>query len=84
MIIVLAKALPDKLNPVFKEPIKNNRLLLISPFDKKVIRPSEKTASVRNKLMLELADEIVVGWKTKGGNIDRLLSQLEKKVRSLT
>lgn len=84
MIIVLAKSLPDKLNPAFKESIKNNRLLLISPFDKKITRASEKTASARNKLMIELAEEIVVGWKTKDGNIDRLLNQIERRVKLLT
>jgi hypothetical protein len=42
-------------------------LLIISPFDKKVKRVTEQTAAVRNKMMIELADNITVGYASAGG-----------------
>jgi predicted Rossmann fold nucleotide-binding protein DprA/Smf involved in DNA uptake len=83
LIVVLAKSLPQKPKPEFQKALNENRLLLISPFYKKVIRASEKTAMLRNRLMIELADDIVIGWKKEGGNIDNLIKRYQKKADML-
>ena len=45
---------------------------------------SEETCYQRNRLMLELADEIVIGYASPGGNLERLLGEIsDKKVESL-
>ena len=37
-------------------------------------------AQVRNKLMVDIADQITVGYGSKGGNIEALLTVVEKPV----
>jgi hypothetical protein len=48
-------------------------LLIISQFDKSVKPVTEKTAGIRNKMMIELADKIVVGHAQKAGKLENLL-----------
>lgn len=83
LIVVLAKSLPQKPKPEFQKALNENRLLLISPFDKKVIRASERTALIRNKLMMELAEKIVVGFVKSDGHIDAVLKNANKKITFL-
>ena len=56
--------------------MEQGRLLIITPFDKKVIRVTEKTAQVRNKMMIELADSITVGYASKGGSLEILFDKI--------
>ncbi len=53
-----------------KQAVKENRLLIISPFKQTVMRPTEKTAMIRNQLMIELADEVFIAYASPGGNLD--------------
>lgn len=50
------------------------------PFDEKITRVSEENAQKRNELMLDLADEIVVGYASEGGKLEKLLTKVEKQV----
>lgn len=34
------------------------------------MRPTEKTAIIRNQLMVELSDEIYIAYASPGGNLD--------------
>lgn len=80
IIIALARGLKDKLEPEFKKPLEQGRLLIITPFDKKVKRVTEQTAATRNKMMIELADNITVGYTSVGGQLEKLLSLKEKSI----
>lgn len=80
IIIVLARGLKQKLEPDFQEDINRNRLLIITPFEKDIKRVTEETARVRNQFMIDLADHITVGFASKGGNIEELLSKTRKEV----
>ena len=62
IIIALARGLKEKLEPELKKPIDEGRLLIITPFDKVTKRVTEQTAELRNKMMIELADNITVGY----------------------
>lgn len=66
IIIALARGLKEKLEPEFQKPLEQGRLLIITPFDKKVKRVTEQTAATRNKMMIELADNITVGYTSVG------------------
>jgi hypothetical protein len=55
-------------------------LLFITPFEKEVIRVTEKTAAVRNKMMMEIADSINVGYASAGGNLERQLKETTKEI----
>ncbi len=79
-IIALARGLKDKLEPELVPLLNQNRLLVLSPFDKNVKRVTAQTALIRNQLMLQLADEIVVGYVNPKGNLAALLKGCSKKI----
>ncbi|OFX31243.1 MAG: hypothetical protein A2X08_04290 [Bacteroidetes bacterium GWA2_32_17] len=80
VIIALARCLKEKLEPEFQKAINQNRLLIITPFDKTVKRVTEHNAQIRNKMMIELADNIVVGYVSEGGMLEELLKQTNKEI----
>jgi len=79
IILALPRGLKTKWEPELKELLEQNRLLLVSPFEIKVRRITKETSAIRNQLMVELADEIVIGFKNPNGNIDGLIDSLDFK-----
>ena len=77
IIIVLARGLKQKLEPEFIEPLNKGSLLILSPFNKKVTRVSAVNAINRNKLMIEMANEIVIGYAKPQGILNALISKVE-------
>ena len=65
IIVVLARGLKQKTEPEFFDAIKKGRLLIITPFEEKVKRVTVETANVRNQMMIEIADNIVIGFKNE-------------------
>ena len=63
--------------------MEQGRLLIITPFEKKVKRITEKTAIIRNKMMIEIADTITIGYKSTSGKVEKLLSKTTKEVNYL-
>jgi predicted Rossmann fold nucleotide-binding protein DprA/Smf involved in DNA uptake len=49
-------------------------LLIISPFDASVRRPTKETAEVRNKLVVDLATDVTVIYASPGGLLERLVA----------
>ena len=84
VIIVLARGLKEKLEPELHKPLEEGRLLIITPFDKSTKRVTELTAEIRNKLMVELADNITVGYTSPGGQLEKVLSSAIKPVNLIT
>lgn len=84
IIIALARGLKDKLEPELQKPFDDGRLLIISPFDKSTKRVTELTAEIRNKMMVDLADTITVGYSSPGGQLEKLLSSVTKPVNRIT
>lgn len=84
VIMVLArgqyKQIPD---PKLKVGLNNGNLLMASPFEESVTRASKKTADKRNKLMIELADEIMVAYARPGGSISKLLRHMKQSRKLL-
>lgn len=83
IIIALARGLKEKIEPELIKPLEQGRILFISPFDKTVKRVTEKTAVIRNKMMIELADNITVGYASEGGKLEALLKTIEKEIIKL-
>lgn len=67
IIVVLARGLKQKIEPEFLEPIAKGRLLIVTPFEEKVKRVTTETAKVRNQMMMELADNITIGFASEEG-----------------
>ena len=74
IILILARGLKKKIELEFERPLNDGRMLIISPFESSVTRASEVTAATRNKLMIELGDELYIGHASAGGSLDKLLT----------
>jgi hypothetical protein len=83
IIIALARGLKEKIEPELIKPLEEGRILIISPFDKAVKRVTEQTAEIRNKMMIELADNITIGYASKGGKLETLLKTTKKEITKL-
>lgn len=77
LILVLARGMKTRWEQELVKAVEQDRLLVISPFDKTVKRVTRETAEKRNRKILEISDRIIVGHKAKGGQLDRLLKGRE-------
>jgi len=84
LILVLGRSLYTRNSPEINEALRNNRLLIISPFDKEVIRLSKESASVRNNYILEISDNVVIGYSSKNGKLELEIERFKDKVSTLT
>jgi predicted Rossmann fold nucleotide-binding protein DprA/Smf involved in DNA uptake len=73
IIIALARGLKEKPEQELRNAFNKDRLLIITPFKEEVKRVTEETAQIRNRMMIELADEVVVGYASEGGNLRKLI-----------
>ncbi len=79
IIVALARGLKENIEPEFEKPLQQGRLLIISPFDINTMRVTEQTAEIRNKMMIELAEQITVGYASEGGQLEKLLEPITSK-----
>jgi predicted GIY-YIG superfamily endonuclease len=80
ILVVMARGLKKKTEPEFLQPLHENRLLIITPFDINTRRISQRTADIRNKMMVQLADTVTVGYISPGGNLEKLLQTAGKEI----
>ncbi|PJB59473.1 MAG: DNA-binding protein [Bacteroidetes bacterium CG_4_9_14_3_um_filter_41_19] len=73
LILMLARGMKSRWEPVIEQAIKENRLLVISPMDKKVKRVTRATAETQNRETISISDHICVGYVTPQGQLDNLL-----------
>lgn len=83
IIIVLSRGLKQRIEKEYTKHLENGRLLIISPFDKSVKRITTETSMKRNKYIIDIADEIVVGFSDPNGNLHKLLRDSNKKITYL-
>lgn len=83
IILALARGLKEKLESQFVKPLEQGSLLIITPYEKSIKRVTEKTATTRNKLMIELADNITLGYASPGGQLEELLKGVEKPINKI-
>jgi len=80
IIVTLARGLKKNIEPEFKKPLEEGRMLIITPFEKEVKRVSEKTSIIRNQMMIDIADDVVVGYVKDKGNLQNILNSANKKI----
>ena len=73
IILALARGLMKNWRTDVLLAIKSQRLLVIAPFNKEITKVTRKNAEIRNRLIITTADELVIGYKTSGGQLDHLL-----------
>ena len=86
IILALARGLKKRWEPEIQEALNKNRLLVVTPFDKAIIRVTQETANIRNAFMADLAEEVFVAYAQPGGNVANIVSkqlQKGKKVETL-
>jgi predicted Rossmann fold nucleotide-binding protein DprA/Smf involved in DNA uptake len=77
VILALARGMMKKWPPEIKTALDANRLLIITGYADSVTHASEETCFQRNRLMMELTDEIVIGYASPGGNLEKLCVECE-------
>ena len=79
IILVLARGIKKRWPVEIKKAIEEERILVISPFDKDVKYITQETANLRNEIMTEIADEIFLAYYTQNGNLHNLIERLKNK-----
>lgn len=79
VIMALARGMKEKINRDLKAAVAVGRLLIVTPFESSVKRVTSVTAEERNRFMIELADEVVIGYAGKGGMLVRLVAEVKGK-----
>ncbi len=73
IILALARGIKQRIEPEIKQALRENRLLIVTPFDETVRRVSAGRALKRNRLMADLADRVFVAHAAAGGNVEKLV-----------
>lgn len=74
VILALAEAMPGSFGADINEALGEGRLLVVTHCEPSVHSVTARSAFDRNILMLSMAQKIVVGYCTKGGNLERALA----------
>jgi hypothetical protein len=74
IVYALARGIQPSLSWEYGKEIEEGRLLFLSAFDAGLRMVTKETATLRNLLMVELADELFVPYTTPGGGLEKLLS----------
>jgi predicted Rossmann fold nucleotide-binding protein DprA/Smf involved in DNA uptake len=79
VIMALARGMKDKIDTDLKAAVDAGRLLIVTPFENSVKRVTAETAERRNRFMIELADEFVIGYASKSGMLERMVAEVKGK-----
>lgn len=74
IIVVLARGLKSNLEKEFIKALDEGRLLIITPFEENIKRVTKITAKIRNELMIEVANKIVIGYAGEKGNLNEIVN----------
>jgi predicted Rossmann fold nucleotide-binding protein DprA/Smf involved in DNA uptake len=76
VVICPARGLdPFQLPSEWQTKFGRHELLIVSPFDSSIRRPTKETAEARTRLVLDLATNHKIIYATPGGLLDRLTAQ---------
>jgi predicted Rossmann fold nucleotide-binding protein DprA/Smf involved in DNA uptake len=65
---------PFQLPNGWESKFKRGELLIVSPFDLSIRRPTKETAETRNRLVVDLATCVTIIHASPGGHLDQLTS----------
>lgn len=78
IIICPARALPKRIPPVWRQPLADGRLLILSAFPDTQTRVTAALAHRRNEIVAALADEAYFAHVTPGGHSARLAQRISQ------
>ncbi len=79
VIMALARGMKKRWEPEIKTALSQKRILILSPFPETAEWSTVENAKVRNRLILDLADEIQIAHAKEGGNLEKLASRFTNK-----
>jgi predicted Rossmann fold nucleotide-binding protein DprA/Smf involved in DNA uptake len=77
LILVLGRSLYKQLPEEFIKPLEENRLLIVSVVSQRTNRQSIETALLRNKYIVENANEVVFGSLDPNGMLYQLFTEIK-------
>ncbi len=80
IILVLARGMLKRFDKKLLQMIEANRLLIISPFENKVTRPTIQTAIKRNELTAEISDRIFIPYASEKSSLLHLIEKFRYKL----
>jgi hypothetical protein len=87
LVIVLARGMyrrwGKRWDPLIKNRLAAGNLLIISPFEDSVTKVTPQTCKIRNQLIIELADKLVIGYCDPIGKLAKLLKDVDKPIEYL-
>lgn len=75
IIYVLARGLMKTYEPELEQAVKENRLLVVSPFTENQNRITQTLSNKRNEFIMENTKTIFVAYASKNGNLESLVKQ---------
>jgi len=79
IIICLARAFEKiRLPADWRRELQAGRLLVISPFEKRPLRPTTESSHQRNELVAALSDETIIIHAEPSGSIERISELIER------
>ena len=80
LVLVLARGLLKRWDKKMIGLVEKERLLIISPFDKNILRPTMETTLQRNKIVAEISNNIYIPFSSPGGNIEKIKIIYQEKI----
>ena len=80
IIMALAQCIYDKPPLELKRHIDSGRLLIVSQFAPEHEHPTRKLAYARNRMILDLADSLVIAHAQPGGMLEKLIVDYKKPI----
>ena len=77
IIEVLTRGMKNRFNPVEIDLLSKNQLLIISPFTENIKRVTRETTYIRNKYIIENADDIFTGYIDPGGQLQEIINEVK-------
>ena len=84
IVICPARGLdPFQLPAEWQAKFERDELLIISPFDSSIRRPTRQTAEIRNKLVVDVATDVTIIYASRGGQLEQLTKSSNSSSTSL-
>ena len=77
MKMVLARSMYRQLPEELKPLVQSGQLEILTLPGLRARLSSQETAMRRNRYMIDMADEVVIGYASPGGNLEKLLNEYE-------
>ena len=84
VLLALARSAEKiRIPALWKKPLDEGRLLLLSPFDKKQSRITAESALIRNRFVAALADAVFIAHAAPGGKMETLCRDILSRGKPL-